>query len=170
MKKQMTSYSIFHARLPEVRGLMCCHQEISLKPAGRINSTLPMCRTHKGFTLIEVMVALTIIAISLGALLSTSGTQANSAGYLKQKTLAHWVAVNELTQIRIAKEFPDIGDKKGETAMANNDWYWIRTTKATEDENARQITFTMYSDKERTQNITSLIGYANRDAPILTTQ
>ncbi len=127
-------------------------------------------KQEKGFTLIEVMVALTIIAISLSALLSTSGTQASSAGYLKHKTLAHWVAVNELTQIRIAKEFPDLGDKKGLTTMANNDWYWTRTTRATEDKNARQITFTLYADEERTKNLTSLIGYANRDAPVITTQ
>jgi len=117
---------------------------------------------NNGFTLIEVMVALTIIAISLGALLSTSGTQANSAGYLKHKTLAHWVAVNELTQIRIAKEFPDPGDKKGSTEMAGKEWYWTRTTKKTEDENARQITFTLYEDKDREKNLTTLTGYANR--------
>lgn len=115
-----------------------------------------------GFTLIEVMVALTIIAISLGALLSTSGAQANSAAYLKQKTLAHWVATNELTQIRIAKEFPDVGDKKGMTTMADKDWYWIRTTKATEDENAREVTFALYANKEYTQNLSTLIGYATR--------
>ena len=117
---------------------------------------------NKGFTLIEVMVALTIIAISLGALLSSSGTQANSAGYLKLKTLAHWVAVNELTQIRISKEFPATGDKKGSTEMANYEWYWTRTTKKTEDKNARQITFTVYQDKERKKNLTSLTGYASR--------
>lgn len=144
--------------------------KISQNKTVRNDSSLPAPKHLQGFTLIEVMVALTIIAISLTALLSTSGTQANSASYLKQKTLAHWVAVNELTQIRIAKEFPDVGDKKGETTMANNDWYWTRTTKATEDENARQITFAMYADKERTKNLTSLIGYANRDAPVITTQ
>ncbi len=115
-----------------------------------------------GFTLIEVMVALTIIAISLGALLSTSGAQASSAGYLKLKTLAHWVAVNELTQVRIAKEFPSVGDKKGSTEMAGKDWYWTRTTKKTEDKNARQITFTVYEDKDRKKNLTALTGYANR--------
>ncbi len=115
-----------------------------------------------GFTLIEVMVALTIIAISLGALLNTSGAQANSASYLKQKTLAHWVAVNELTQMRIDKEFPDLGDKKGSTSMANHDWYWIRTTKKTEDEDALEVTFTLYSDKDYEKNLTSLIGYATR--------
>lgn len=115
-----------------------------------------------GFTLIEVMVALTIIAISLGALLNTSGAQANSASYLKQKTLAHWVAVNELTQMRIDKEFPDLGDKKGSTSMANHDWYWIRTTKKTEDKDALEVTYTLYADKDYEKNLTSLIGYATR--------
>ena len=115
-----------------------------------------------GFTLIEVMVALTIIAISLGALLNTSGAQARNTSYLKQKTLAHWVAVNELTQLRLANEFPDLGDKKGSTNMAQKDWYWTRTTKATEDKDARQVTFTMYADKDRSENLTTLIGYANR--------
>ncbi len=122
-------------------------------------------RTKKpaaGFTLIEVMVALTIIALSLGALLSTSGAQANSAGYLKQKTLAHWVAVNELTQIRISGTFPDIGEKKGSTKMANFEWYWTRTTKKTEDKDARQVSFTVYADKDRKKNLTALTGYANR--------
>ena len=119
-------------------------------------------RRHGGFTLIEVMVALTIIAISLGALLSTSGTQASSASYLKQKTLAHWVAAHQLTQIRISKSFPDVGDKKGSTEMAGHEWYWIRTTKKTEDKNALEVTFTVYADKDHEKNLTSLIGYATR--------
>jgi general secretion pathway protein I len=118
-------------------------------------------KTH-GFTLIEVMVALTIIAISLGALLSTSGTQASSAGYLKKKTLAHWVATNELTQIRITQKFPDVGDKKGSTKMANHEWHWIRTTKRTEDKDVLEVTFKVFSDEAYEENLTSLIGYATR--------
>ena len=116
----------------------------------------------RGFTLIEVMVALTIIAISLGALLSTSGTQANSATYLKQKTLAHWVASNEMTQLMVLKELPDTGDKKGSTKMANFEWYWIRTTKKTEQDNTKQITYKVYSDKNYQNNLTSLVGYVTR--------
>ena len=119
-------------------------------------------KNNHGFTLIEVMVALTIIAISLSALLSTSGTQANSATYLKQKTLAHWVAMNELTQLRILGELPDAGDKKGSTKMANHEWHWIRTTKKTEQDNTRQISYKVFADKDYKQNLTSLLGYVTQ--------
>jgi general secretion pathway protein I len=115
-----------------------------------------------GFTLIEVMVALTIIAISLTALLSTSGAQANSVTYLKQKTLAHWVALNELTQLRILGTLPDAGDKKGSTEMANHEWYWIRTSKKTEQDNTRQITYKIFADKNYEKNLTSIIGYVTQ--------
>lgn len=118
----------------------------------------------RGFTLIEVMVALTIIAISLSALLSTSGAQANSATYLKQKTLAHWVAMNELTQLRILGALPDVGDKKSSTEMANHEWHWIRTTKKTEQDNTRQVSFKIFADKDYKKNLTSLVGYVSMAA------
>ncbi len=121
-----------------------------------------MITYNKGFTLIEVMVALVIIAIALSALLSTSGTQARNVGYLKQKTLAHWVAMNAMTEIQINKTFPELGDKKGSANMANKTWYWIRTTKATADKDARQVKFVVFADKNHNQNLTHLIGYATR--------
>jgi len=117
-------------------------------------------KKHAGFTLIEVMVALTIIAISLGALLSTSGSQANNASYLKQKTLAHWVALNELSQLNIENQFPTSGEKKGSTSMANHDWYWVRKITNIEGYgNIRSVTFTVYLDKKYQDNLTTLVGY-----------
>ncbi len=117
---------------------------------------------QQGFTLIEVMVALAIIAIALTAILSTSASQTNNASYLKQKTLAHWVALNEITELRIKKIFPDLGDKKGSTDMANHTWYWIRTTKATEDKDSRQVKLTVYANRDYTRNLTHLIAYVSR--------
>ena len=124
----------------------------------------------KGFTLLEVLVALTIISLSLGALISTSGSHASSAGYLKQKTIAHWVAMNEITQLQVEKAWPGKGDTKGSTPMAGAEWYWTRTVKETEDENALQVEFRIYLDEDRESSLTRLIGYLSRPAATLTPQ
>ena len=137
-------------------------KSVIYNPDIRTLMTVTARKNDSGFTLIEVMVALTIIAISLGALLSTSGTQAHSATYLKQKTLAHWVAVNELAQLNVDDTFPDTGEKKGSTSRANHDWYWIRkTTKLAESNNRREVVFTVFSDKNYEYNLTTLTGYAH---------
>ncbi len=120
-------------------------------------------RRQCGFTLIEVLVALAIIAIALGALLSTSGSQAGSAGYLKQKTLAHWVAMNELTRLHAERRFPDLGKAKGGVEMAGTEWYWQRETLETEDKSARQVSITVYLDKAREHNLTRVTGYVIRE-------
>lgn len=118
--------------------------------------------SERGFTLIEVLIALAIIAISLGAILNTSGSQANQAAYLKHKTIAHWVAMNELTQLQLADEFPSAGEETGSTEMNGTEWFWIRKTIKTEDDDARQVEFQVFSDKQHERNLTRLIGFVNR--------
>ena len=117
---------------------------------------------QRGFTLVEVLIALAIIAISLGAILNTSGNQASQAAYLKQKTIAHWVAMNELTQLQLSDEFPSTGESTGVTEMNNTEWHWIRKTIKTEDDDARQVEFTVYADAAHERNLTRLIGFVNR--------
>ncbi len=124
------------------------------------------CRC-KGFTLLEVLVALTIISLSLGALISTSGSHASSAGYLKQKTIAHWVAMNEITRLQVEKSWPGKGDTKGSTEMAGAEWYWTLTVKETEDDDSRQVEYRIYLDEDREYSLTRLIGYLSR--PVATT-
>ena len=139
----------------------------SIKQNSVICNTTQRCQ---GFTLLEVLVALTIISLSLGALISTSGSHAGSAGYLKQKTIAHWVAMNEITQLQVEKAWPGKGDTKGSTQMAGAEWYWTRTVKETEDENALQVEFKIYLDEERESSLTRLIGYLSRPTAPLTPQ
>lgn len=113
----------------------------------------------KGFTLIEILVALAIIAIALGAIISTSGTQAQQATHLKQKTIAHWVAMNEITKLQIANTLPDLGDESGSTEMANHEWFWTRTTKELAlTKRVREINFQIYADKQRKNKLTQLTG------------
>ena len=112
-----------------------------------------------GFTLIEVLVALTIVAISLGAIITTSGTQASQAGYLKQKSIAHWVAMNEITQLQLDTSLPSLGSAEGSINMANHEWHWERNAEKTEDDNSRKVTLTVFIDKNRKNNITSLSAF-----------
>ena len=118
----------------------------------------------------EILVALAIVALSLGALISTTGTQAGSAGYLKQKTIAHWVAMNALTQLQIENTFPGKGESKGSTEMAGAEWYWTQTVKETEDEDSRQIEIRIFLDEERESSLTRLVGYLSRPAAADTPQ
>ncbi len=79
---------------------------------------------QRGFTLLEVLIALAIVALSVGALLGTVTSSASSISYLKDKTLAEWVALNRLTEIRIAKLMPDPGKRNGSAEMAGMRWQW----------------------------------------------
>jgi general secretion pathway protein I len=78
----------------------------------------------QGFTLLEVLIALAIVALSAGALLGSVTSSASNVIYLKQKTLAEWVALNRLTEIRIAVDMPSTGRRKGSSTMGGMRWEW----------------------------------------------
>ena len=63
-----------------------------------------------GFTLIEVLVALTIVAVTLGAGIKAAGALTGNAQRLADVTAAQWCADNQLTGLRLAKQFPSVGD------------------------------------------------------------
>jgi general secretion pathway protein I len=79
---------------------------------------------QRGFTLLEVLIALAIVALAVGALLGTITSSASNVSYLKEKTLAEWVALNRLTEIRIAKLMPDLGKRTGSAEMGGMQWQW----------------------------------------------
>ncbi|MEO6281195.1 type II secretion system minor pseudopilin GspI [Roseateles sp.] len=63
-----------------------------------------------GFTLIEVLVALVIVAIALGAGIKAAGALTGNADRLAQVSAAQWCAENTLTELRLTQQFPDIGE------------------------------------------------------------
>jgi general secretion pathway protein I len=79
---------------------------------------------QRGFTLLEVLIALAIVAMSVGALLGTITSSASNIIYLKDKTLAEWVALNRLTEVRIDQDMPTKGKRTGNTVMAGMRWEW----------------------------------------------
>jgi general secretion pathway protein I len=89
----------------------------------------------RGFTLVEVMVALAIVAIALPALLMSLYQQIDDTAYLRDKTLAYMVAENKLAEIRLVISSTrnlSAGKDSGLSSMAGRDWYWWVETKTTE--------------------------------------
>jgi general secretion pathway protein I len=64
---------------------------------------------HRGFTLLEVLVALVIVGTALGAGLRAVGSLTANSADLRAAMMATWSAENRLVQIRLGKEFPEIG-------------------------------------------------------------
>lgn len=88
-----------------------------------------------GFTLVEVMVALAIVALALPALLFALQQQVDATGYLRDKSMAHAVAANKLSEVRIlALARGDLlkGRESGVVTMADRDWYWWMESEVTE--------------------------------------
>ena len=79
---------------------------------------------RRGFTLMEVLIALVIVTLAVSALLGTVTSSGSNVSYLKDKTIAEWVALNRLTEIRIAQQMPDKGRRTGNTDMAGMHWQW----------------------------------------------
>jgi general secretion pathway protein I len=98
---------------------------------------------QQGFTLLEVMVALLVVAVALPAMLILVMTQLDGAASIRDKTFAYWIADNELTRIRLRQTyFP--GDKLAETEsgqveMIGTQWHWELQTQTTEMEKFLRI-------------------------------
>lgn len=85
----------------------------------------------KGFTLVEVMVALFVVAVALPALMFQLGTQLSSTEILRDKTLASWVAQDQLAIHRLQSAIDVSADVQGEQQLAGRTWPWVLTTEAT---------------------------------------
>lgn len=78
----------------------------------------------RGFTLIEVMVALTIVAFSLTAVAASMSQMIDAATTMRDRTYASWIAQNKITEIRLANTIPEVGTSSGEIEFGNTDWEW----------------------------------------------
>lgn len=86
-----------------------------------------------GFTLVEVLVALLVLALAMTAWQLRISAQLDSTGYLRDKTVALWVADNQLRYLQLAVRFDptmSLTEQHGTTELAGHTWHWQATRPA----------------------------------------
>jgi len=119
---------------------------------------------HKtGFTLIEVLIALVILSLSLMAAIKVASGVTRSAIDLQEITIAQWVAMNKLVELRLAKSLPRTGRTNGQDEMAGRDWRWDIIVNETPYPKLREVRVEVKpladgADAPATTSVISLIG------------
>ncbi|MBM4191876.1 MAG: type II secretion system protein GspI [Gammaproteobacteria bacterium] len=122
----------------------------------------PLKKRSYGFTLIEVLVALVIVALGVAAAMSALLSAANGTDRLRERTYAEWVAINRITETRIDASFPALGRTEGVSRMADKDWQWRQDIRATAIEGVVQIIVEVRSQGSESWIVT-LSGARGRD-------
>lgn len=102
-----------------------------------------------GFTLIEVLVALAIVAISLGAGMRAAGALTDNAQRLADVSAAQWCADNQLTGLRLARQLPGIGDADFECEQLGRTYHGQLHTLPTPNPNFRRVDAIVSDDAGR---------------------
>jgi general secretion pathway protein I len=94
---------------------------------------------QSGFTLIEVLAAVAVLALALGATITGASQYAANASYLRDKAIASWVARNKLVELHLGSSWPELGKSDGTEEMANREWNWRMEVQKTPDTKVRRV-------------------------------
>ena len=114
-----------------------------------------------GFTLVEVLVALAILAIALAAAARAANVAIDSARETRLRTLATWIAQNRVAELTATNVFPATGTISGRGSMAGIDFEWQQLTSATPNAAFRKIELKVLRPAQ-TQSLITMNAYLVR--------
>jgi general secretion pathway protein I len=112
-----------------------------------------------GFTLLEVLVALAILGIALGAAMRASLATTDQAQAMKLRLLAQWSAENQLAELTARKRWPAPGVQTGSEVQAGIALEWAQTISATPNAAFRRVEIKVYANQDRRYAVAQLTGY-----------
>ncbi len=104
----------------------------------------------RGFTLIEVLVALAIVAITLGAGIKAAGALSTNSQRLGETVAAEWCADNQLTSLKLAHLYPDIADSDFSCEQLGRVYPGRLVVRATPNPNFRRVDAQIFDEAGRT--------------------
>lgn len=117
---------------------------------------------ENGFTLLEVLIALAILAIAMAAVARASALMTDGSSELRRRLLANWVADNRLAEHAARSEWPDPGIKSGVEEQAGLSLRWEERVSNTPNIAFRRIEIRVYAGARDEHALTQLVGYLAR--------
>jgi len=117
-------------------------------------------RISRGFTLLEVMVALTIVSLSLIFVATSMSQMVFEAQTMRNRTYASWIAQNRIAELRLAPATPDVGASNGEVQFASTDWSWRAVVSETgvEDLFRIDVSVSFAGSDDNIRTVTGFVG------------
>ena len=117
-----------------------------------------------GFTLLEVMMALSIVSIALVAIIGLMGNYVRNLQGLQEQTFAHWVAMNRAVELQLADAWSETSkEKKGEDETSLFPMRWIQSASETPYEQMRKVEIEVY-DQRGGEPLTRLTTYVGSES------
>ncbi|RPI12967.1 MAG: type II secretion system protein GspI [Lysobacterales bacterium] len=113
-----------------------------------------------GFTLIEVLAALVIVALGMLGVIQAVTQTARNGTYLREKTLAHWIGMNLITERRLLASPPDVAESSDELEFAGQRWRWtLRVTQTPVASLRRMDVSVRAADAPETSSLATVTGF-----------
>ena len=116
----------------------------------------------RGFTLLEILVALAILAIGLAAATRAGMSATDTAAALEQRQLASWVAENQLALLRAGRQFPAPGRSSGTAVMGRHDFRWQMSIDEAAQGHFRRVEVAVGGMTDDEPALVRLVGYLGR--------
>ena len=114
-------------------------------------------KSPRGFTLLEVLVALVIVGVALGASLRAAGSLTQNSSDLRAAMMATWSAENRLVQTRLAREWPAFGKRSFDCSQGGMPLLCEEHVLSTPNPNFRRVEVSVFPAQATDRRIIKLV-------------